>query len=157
MERDHYFKPRLFQFICSWNAERSYPSEFLQFKELYFYILRSGKWNYRKLCNVDINNARNYQITAPQGSKIVSLTSKSGGPTKKWRRVLNSVERKGLWNRFEPVWMFSNIFPLYGNIVILAGAKFNLLSFQARLSAAVCDASFCLIKTLKKKDTRRFK
>ena len=47
--------------------------------------------------------------------------------------------------------MFSNIFPLYGNIVILAGAKFNLLSFQARLSAAVCDASFCTIKTLKKR------
>ena len=46
--------------------------------------------------------------------------------------------------------MFSNIFPLYGKIVILAGAKFNSLSLQARLSAAVCDSSFCSIKTKKR-------
>ena len=46
--------------------------------------------------------------------------------------------------------MFLNIFPLYGKIVILAGAKFNLLSLQSRLSAVVCDASFCSIKTKKR-------
>ena len=46
--------------------------------------------------------------------------------------------------------MFSNIFPLYGMIVILAGAKFNSLSLQARLSAAVCDASFLFYKNKKR-------
>ena len=35
-------------------------------------------------------------------------------------------------------------------IVILAGAKFNSLSLQARLSAAVCDASFLFYKDKKK-------
>lgn len=46
--------------------------------------------------------------------------------------------------------MFPNIFPLYGKIVILAGAKFNSLSLQSRLSAAVCDASFLFYKDKKK-------
>lgn len=46
--------------------------------------------------------------------------------------------------------MFSNIFPLYGMIVTLAGAKFNSLSLQARLSAAVCDASFLFYKDKKR-------
>ena len=35
-------------------------------------------------------------------------------------------------------------------IVTLAGAKFNSLSLQARLSAAVCDASFLFYKDKKK-------
>lgn len=52
--------------------------------------------------------------------------------------------------------MFSNIFPIYGKIVILARAKFNSLSLQLRLSAAVCDASFLFYKD-KKKDTKWFK
>ena len=46
--------------------------------------------------------------------------------------------------------MFSNIFPIYGKIVILARAKFNSLSLQLRLSAAVCDASFLFYKDKKK-------